>query len=144
MAYYTGMRKEQFLSLVWDQVDLRERKIILEVGTTKNNAERIIYMDGDLYETIVEQKRLRDVHYPKCRWVFLRDGQKIKGYTSEIREDSFTLINWKTDESYEVQFNEIDSLEKKTALSTPAKIAIYGSLVAIPILILVGLAAADS
>lgn len=79
----------------------------------------------------------------RSRWeIKLRDGQKIKGYTSEIREDSFTLINWKTDESYEVQFNEIDSLEKKTALSTPAKIAIYGSLVAIPILILVGLAAA--
>ena len=81
----------------------------------------------------------------KSRWeIKLRDGQKIKGYTSEIREDSFTLINWKTDESYEVQFNEIDSLEKKIALSTPAKIAIFGSLVAIPVLILVGLAAADS
>ena len=38
-------------------------------------------MDGELYETMVEQKRIRDVHYPKCRWVFSRDGQKINSFT---------------------------------------------------------------
>jgi hypothetical protein len=81
----------------------------------------------------------------KSRWeIKLRDGQKIKGYTNEIREDSFTLVNWKTDERYEVSFNEIESLEKKTSLSLPAKIAIYGALIAVPVLVLVGLAAADS
>lgn len=81
----------------------------------------------------------------KSRWeIKLRDGQKIKGYTSEIREDSFTLVNWKTDERYEVSFNEIESLEKRTSLSLPAKIAIYGTLVAVPILVLAGLAAADN
>jgi integrase len=34
-------------------------------------------MDGELYKTIVEQKRIRDVHYPKCPWVFFNKGKKI-------------------------------------------------------------------
>jgi integrase len=59
---------------------LRERKIILEACTTKNNEARIIYMDGELYETIVEQKRMRDVHFPKCPWVFFKDGNKINSF----------------------------------------------------------------
>jgi len=37
-------------------------------------------MDGELYEVIVEQKRIRDVYYPKCKWVFFREGQRIKSF----------------------------------------------------------------
>ncbi len=72
--------KEEILSLVWEQVDLRERKIILEAGNTKTNEPRIVYMDGELYEAIVEQKRVRNMHYPKCKWVFFREGKRIKDF----------------------------------------------------------------
>jgi integrase len=58
MAHYTGMRKEEILSLTWDQVDLREQKIILEAMNTKNNEPRIIYMDGESTRRLWSRKGL--------------------------------------------------------------------------------------
>jgi integrase len=39
-AYYTGWRKQEILSLKWNQVDLNARTVRLEAGTTKNGAGR--------------------------------------------------------------------------------------------------------
>lgn len=66
------------------------------------------------------------------KWgVELKDGRKIQGYTEEIREDGFTLVNWKTGEQYEVGFDEVASLTHIHTLSTGAKIAIFGGIAAV-------------
>jgi integrase len=86
-AYYTGWRKQEILSLKWNQVDLNGRTVRLEVGTTKNDKGRLIVLDGELLETIQGQWERRKVaeipgQSPTllCPYVFHRDGKPIKDF----------------------------------------------------------------
>ena len=81
MAYHTGMRKEEILGLEWARVDLMDGKISLKPQDTKNNEARVIYMEGELKETIIFQRVIRDQKFPKCPWVFFGEmGQRIKDF----------------------------------------------------------------
>lgn len=81
IAYNTGMRKEEILSLEWQQVNLIEGKISLKPEDTKNNEARVIYMGEELLEAIRFQKALRDNRHPKYPYVFFNEkGEGIGSF----------------------------------------------------------------
>jgi integrase len=59
--------REEILSLRWSQIDLSAEEIRLNVGTDKNDAGRVIAMDGELLEPIKVQESM-------CRTVSLLRG----------------------------------------------------------------------
>lgn len=74
-AYKTGWRKSEVLNLTWDRVDLKEGTVRLEVGETKNDEARTIYLASELKALFKEQMVNRRLG---CPYVFHRQGQNIK------------------------------------------------------------------
>ena len=77
-AYYTGRRRGEILGLQGSQVDLTERVVWLEPGTTTNNEARNLPLTTELYETLAMQRAIRDTKFPACPWVFFNEsGGKV-------------------------------------------------------------------
>ena len=78
-AYYTGCRRNEILSLQWNQIDLAKNIVRLEPGTTKNGEARQIPLTADLTATLRILNEQRD---NKCPWVFTYLGKRIHTFTS--------------------------------------------------------------
>jgi integrase len=72
LAYHTGMRRGEILTLTWEQVDLKEGFILLRPEDTKINEGRLVPLE----EKLVEMFRAMPRGLPGVR-VFTRDGQPI-------------------------------------------------------------------
>jgi integrase len=72
MAYSTGMRRGEIVSLRWQNVDLLNRLVRLNAGETKNGDGRVIPLGDDLLESLKSQLHLRNTTVPDCSLVFFR------------------------------------------------------------------------
>jgi len=69
-AYYTGWRQGEVLDLQWSNVDLQENTVTLDVGTTKNEQGRTVYMTEELKALLLDQWEKRKASGQLSSYVF--------------------------------------------------------------------------
>ena len=74
-GYRTGWRISEIAGLIWSQVDLDLGIVRLEVGESKNDEGRTVYLDEELKEVFNRQRERRKRKGKLCPYVFPnRDG----------------------------------------------------------------------
>lgn len=91
-GYYTGWRVTEILNLQWRQANLEAGEVRLDPGTTKNKDGRVIYLDGELLETMKEQRAfvfsLQRERGEIIPWVFINPstGDRIRNFRKSWAE----------------------------------------------------------
>jgi integrase len=76
LAFFTGMRRGELLSLKWSQVDLVEGTIRLAAASTKTRTARTIPIAAEPLAMLRVSKVRRDQVDPTCDAVFFRERRK--------------------------------------------------------------------
>jgi integrase len=74
-AYKTGWRVSEIEGLTWAQVDLGNGIVRLEVGETKNDDGRTVYLDEELRDVFQFQYMARKGHKKIMPWVFVNESK---------------------------------------------------------------------
>ena len=81
-GYHTGWRVSEIADLTWAQVDRDQGIVRLEVGETKNDEARTVYMDDELKAVITKQWEIRKRNEMLLPYVFLNEHgtDKVKRF----------------------------------------------------------------
>ena len=99
-AYKTGWRDTEISSLTWRQVDMKQGIVCLNVGETKNDDGRTVFLDEELKAIFREQFLNRNLG---CQYVFAHDGQRIKDFRvawNKACRETGLGYGYKTDKKY--------------------------------------------
>ncbi len=79
IAYWTGMRIGEILSLRWAQIVFaHDRRVAIHLDRTKNKDLRTVVWTGDLYQVLEEWRTITSQLAPLCPWVCHRGGSRIQ------------------------------------------------------------------
>jgi integrase len=81
VGYHTGAREGELLSAQWTGVT--DDQIRLEASTTKTKKARVLPVYGEMRHWLDMARAERDMHYPRCPWIFQVDGERM-------------IFNWRT------------------------------------------------
>ena len=73
-GYKIGWRVSEITTLKWNQVDLSQGIVRLEVGETKNDEARTVYLDDELNETFQRLWEVRKTNKKLLPWVYLNQS----------------------------------------------------------------------
>jgi integrase len=81
-GYKTGWRFSEVAGITWSQVDLDNGIVRLEVGETKNDDARTVYLDDELQQVFIEQWEARKTAKMLLPYVFPNEAgtDKIKNF----------------------------------------------------------------
>ncbi len=79
-AYKTGWRVSEISGLTWSQVDRDNGIVRLEVGETKNDEARTVYLDDELRQVFNDQWEARKKDEKLIPYVFPNGNGKIKDF----------------------------------------------------------------
>lgn len=78
-GYYTGMRRNEIVTLTWSQVNLKRREITLEASMTKDDEARIVPIPSPLLDIFLDIPRDPDTDY-----IFLYKSIPVKSIRASL------------------------------------------------------------
>jgi integrase len=76
IAYHTGCRLGEVMSLRWPDINLQGGEIIVRAENAKNKKHRVLPIYGEMNDALKHQREERDEKYPRLEWVFHDGGGK--------------------------------------------------------------------
>jgi integrase len=73
LAYHTGCRQGEVMSLRWVDINLASGELIIRAENAKSKKHRMLPVYGDMTDALRRQRAERDEKYPELEWVF-HDG----------------------------------------------------------------------
>ncbi len=110
-AYKVGWREKEISGLTWNQVDLLQGIVRLEVGESKNDEGSTVYLDGELKDMLQQQWESRKKSGKLCPFVFPNEEstgpiRDFRGAWNKACRDTGLGYGYKKDKGYVVKWQD--------------------------------------